>query len=81
MIIPYDDELLVEVYRCPVCNYMFSARRSRQWASRCTIAHPPGSCCHYREKVVNKEQLAQIIAILEDATLVVAANLGELCGR
>ena len=63
-IIPLEDRVLIEIYRCPVCNKNWmETPKSRTF--RCGVNHPPGTCCHYFEEEVSREQLGQIYQILK----------------
>ena len=61
MIFPEREEVLFEIFRCPICNDVY--RRGHSNVS-CCVLHPPGSCCHYADACISDEQLAQLEAIV-----------------
>jgi len=64
-IIPQKDEVLLYIYRCPICNGLYSSQPG-PWKLGCLVIHPPGSCCHYKEKKLKKKQVERIENILRD---------------
>ena len=62
-LIPEADETILMVYRCAACNGTYRLQPGPMQVS-CTMAHPPGSCCHYAEPEVTEEQLTALTGVL-----------------
>lgn len=63
VVIPPKDEILVKIFRCPICGGIYQAQTGRI-QMKCSVLHSPGSCCHCHEKKVTGLQLSQVQAIL-----------------
>ncbi len=64
MIIPQEEETLIEIYYCPNCKGTYSRNTDVQ----CAIQHDHGECCHATDSVISKEELIVIEALLRDKT-------------
>jgi len=65
MITPYRDEVLIKIYRCPICEAIWLAQTGLVQIS-CAVPHPPGTCCHFGEKPLSQRELEAIQAILSE---------------
>lgn len=57
------DTNLVDIYRCRGCSKVYHRQLGSVHMS-CAVAHGPGSCCHYGEKEVTDQQVADIKKLL-----------------
>lgn len=62
-IMPMHNEMLIKIYRCPVCQKLWFVTPASRHTS-CGVYHAPGSCCHYMERPVTEEELDKIQMIL-----------------
>ena len=62
-VIPQEDVVLLYIYRCPICNGLYSGQPG-PWKISCLVMHPPGSCCHYEERELKRGQIRKIENIL-----------------
>jgi len=60
MIIPEQNRTIISIYRCPICEGVFQEQTSKVRIS-CLVNHPPGSCCHFGEKVITEEVLKELL--------------------
>lgn len=63
-IIPYQNELLLKIYRCPICGNCYKAQTG-EFRVTCAAPHLPGDCCHHGERQINKKLVEQIMAIVD----------------
>jgi len=80
MIIPYRDEVLIRIYRCGICSGLYQARADRTHISyaeniSCAVNHPPGTCCHFHEKLLLPEQLQEVFAVLKEIKYITEVKL------
>lgn len=55
---PYDLKASEARYFCPNCRVWYGPHPSRQQIA-CLVQHPPGSCCHYAERIVDAPSTEQ----------------------
>ena len=61
MLIPFKEETLLRVFRCPACGGVYRVARE---GVRCTAIHSPGSCCHYGDAKLTEEQAEQLLKVV-----------------
>ncbi len=64
MIIPQIEETIVSIVYYPICKEYYSTQVGRVTIS-CSVDHAPGTCCHYGDKKISKEQVEKIKSLLE----------------
>ena len=72
MRIPETDTTLVNIYRCSVCNNIYRANQAGNHRINCLVNHPPGSCCHFGEQIIDKEVWEQIQELLKNPSFIIA---------
>jgi hypothetical protein len=64
MIIPYRNEVLLTIYRCPICGGIYSAQVG-DFHDTCATNHPPGSCCHFGEQQLDEKSVERVLFIIK----------------
>lgn len=65
MIIPQIEEVIVNIVYCPICKEYYSTQVGRVTIS-CGVDHTSGTCCHYGDRKISKEQVEKIKSLLKD---------------
>ena len=63
MIIPLISTLLFSIILCPICEGYYQSQSDGVGVT-CAVLHSPGSCCHYGERPLTKEQVDKIKEIV-----------------
>jgi hypothetical protein len=70
MIIHHQDDILIEIYRCPICREIYRKRYKfpyHAFISRaCFAIHMPGTCCHCGERKISNKEYNKILKILQE---------------
>jgi hypothetical protein len=71
-IIPFPrDRHVLRLYECPRCRETFIGAPSifeqplGAQTPKCAVDHAPGTCCHYGERLVPRETVREVLALLE----------------
>lgn len=57
MIIPETEGIVVKIIYCPKCKKYYQEIST---GSACAVMHSPGTCCHFGDKEISKELVAEI---------------------
>jgi hypothetical protein len=60
MIFDLKEKTLYRIYYCPVCNGHYIQKGNADHQVQCTVAHQPGTCCHYSDRPVDYAQREKI---------------------
>jgi len=64
MIMPQEDNVLLHVIECPVCQD-FYAEQTGEIRVSCAVLHSPGQCCHFGDKQLNKSQVDKLLETVQ----------------
>jgi hypothetical protein len=74
MIIPNQEEIVVEIYSCPICGDSYLRHREN---ISCLVMHQPGTCCHHSEETIEQEKIDRIQEILKRPSVKEIMEIGE----
>ena len=60
MLIPQEEETVVKIFKCSACVGYYLEGNS----NTCRFPHQPGSCCHYADKALSSQEVADVITIV-----------------
>lgn len=66
MIFTARERVIMHLVHCPNCGGYFSEQTGQSRVS-CCVMHSPGDCCHYGDRQLTSEEVAEILEVLDKA--------------